>query len=118
MNRNYLPPALALQNNYKISLNQSPSIASGSPSYTAGTFFNSPANNSFSYSIAGSSTCNMSTLSLSTPPSAINTVSSYTSRRIYGKACKLPPVQEIGKFLFCICEGCFFFMLFLYNRQY
>lgn len=98
MNRNYLPPALKLQNNNPISLSQSPPKSSGGHSYIGSTFYNSPAIGSSLYPIASSATmCNLSTPSLAPSSSATSAINSYPSRRVYGKACKLPPVQEVGK---------------------
>lgn len=97
MNRNYLPPALKLQSNTSVSLSQSPPKSSGGHSYVGGTYYNSPTISSSPYPTVGSSPmCNPPSLALASASSATSAVN-YPSRRIYGKACKLPPVQEVGK---------------------
>lgn len=99
MNRNYLPPALKLQSNNSATLSQSPPKSSGGHSCIGGSLYNSPTIISSPYSTSGSSTiCNPTTL-LAPVPSATSGVNSYPNRRIYGKACKLPPVQEVGKWV-------------------
>ncbi|XP_046809346.1 uncharacterized protein LOC111687054 isoform X1 [Lucilia cuprina] len=97
MNRNYLPPALKLQSNTSVSLSQSPPKSSGGHSYVGGTYYNSSPISSPYPTVGSSPMCNPPTLSLASASSATSAVN-YPSRRIYGKACKLPPVQEVGRY--------------------
>lgn len=98
MNRNYLPPALKLPRNNSGSLSQSPPNACGGHTYLGGTHYNTSTISSPYPTAASPSMGNQSTLPLAPASSATSVAASYPSRRIYGKACKLPPVQEVGKF--------------------
>lgn len=97
MNRNYLPPALKMNNNNSSCLSQSPPISSGGHSYNS-TYSSTSTISSPHPSLGSSGIYNPSTLSLPLAVSAPSAATSYTNRRLYGKACKLPPVQEVGKF--------------------
>lgn len=91
MNRNYLPPALKIQNNYFGGFNLSP------PSVVS-TSYNSSNNN---YPVGSSSTLGSTTQANlgSSTVTANSAVALYNNRRFYGKSSKLPPVQEVGKLL-------------------
>lgn len=117
MNRNYLPPALKMQQrNNSGGLSQSPPTSGGHHNslYIGGSHYNASSNSS-SYPTAGTNSsvtpsaataalCNQSPLSLGSTTTSQTAqtaavITGYASnRRIYGRACKLPPVQEVGKF--------------------
>ncbi|XP_013114508.2 uncharacterized protein LOC106092255 isoform X1 [Stomoxys calcitrans] len=91
MNRNYLPPALKMQNNYSAGF-------SLSPPNVASTSYSNPNNNS-NYSVVGASPHgSTSAITLSSAAAANSAAASYNSRRFYGKSSKLPPVQEVGRY--------------------
>ncbi|KAL9921513.1 salt-inducible kinase 3 isoform 2-T12 [Glossina fuscipes fuscipes] len=120
MNRNYLPPALKMQQrNNSGGLSQSPPTSGGghhNSLYIGGSHYNASSTNSSSYPTAGNNSsvtpsaataalCNQSPLSLGstttsqTAQTAAAVITGYASnRRIYGRACKLPPVQEVGRY--------------------
>lgn len=97
MNRNYLPPALKLQQNNCVGFSQSPPNVASTPYSSNSSTTNSPAYPSVGAAAMGSTTASL----VINPTVTANSAGvSYSNRRIYGKASKLPPVQEVGE-LFC-----------------
>ncbi|XP_037947245.1 uncharacterized protein LOC119679130 [Teleopsis dalmanni] len=80
MNRNYMPPALKMQQSTNVILSQSP------PSGTFGA-----------HSHSGSSNI-LQAQSLTTSSVPLASSCAANNRRIYGRACKLPTVQEVGRY--------------------
>lgn len=86
-----------MKNNNSSCLSQSPPNSSGGHSYIS-TYSSTSAISSPYPSLGTPGIYNPSTLSLPLAVSATSAAATYTNRRLYGKACKLPPVQEVGKF--------------------
>lgn len=92
-----------MQNNSSVGLSQSPPTCGGaSLPYSNATQYN-VTTKSYPYLTAAASNSQMSgnvhilPIALNSNPAA-TTTPNYPIRRLYGKACKLPPVQEVGEF--------------------
>ena len=119
MKRNYLPPALKMQNQQQqnvTNLSQSPptnnfaafskatAVSAGSFAALSSNVIPNPALNASSVPLnallsSGAQVASSTMGSIgNVAPATANTISN--NRRVYGRACKLPTVQEVGKFMF------------------
>lgn len=112
MNRNYLPPALKMQQS---------SDGSAAAAAAASGLSQSPPTTTFAAPHHSSPNCsNILTTQLPLATSSVpllNQNAAANSRRVYGRACKLPTVQEVGKFI--ILVKCFYFYFyFCFNLNF